>query len=122
MADSPPMPLLVKQRQKTMTDGRAQFEERYTIENHQLGEGSTLLAAATQEHNILACSNMYDDAGCRVGDLVVSFEQLGSLLSLPARDAEKLAVRMIAQERLFGKIDQVNKKLHFRTAQRDCRE
>ena len=71
-----------------------------------LSDGSTVLQAAVNEHNILACAELYDN---------IAFEELGSLLNIPPNSAETVAARMIGEHRLEGFIDQVEGFVSFGT-------
>ena len=64
----------------------------------------TILEMAVLEHNMLACSNLYNN---------ITFVQLGNLLNANAREAEKVCRKMIGQNRLSGIIDQVDGILYF---------
>eukprot|EP00976_Prorocentrum_cordatum_P089812 1187857-Prorocentrum_minimum.AAC.5 len=71
-----------------------------TLQPHQiatLADGSTVLDRAVTEHNLLSASKLYKN---------ISFMELGSLLGIDATKAEKVAARMIAEERMHGSIDQ----------------
>ena len=81
-----------------------------TLAPHQkalLEDGSTVLDRAVLEHNLLAASRLYNN---------VSFEQLGALLGIDARKAERMASRMLVEKRLEGAIDQVEGGIIFATA------
>lgn len=67
-------------------------------------DGFTLLRRAVIEHNLIAVSHIYDN---------IYFSELAALLKLPPRVAEKLAGRMIAEERLAAAIDQPDALLLF---------
>lgn len=69
-----------------------------------LGDGTTVLSRAVIEHNLLSASRLYDNVG--VGEL-------GSLLGLDGRDAERFARGMIESRRLAGEIDQVSGIIDF---------
>ncbi|KAI0815908.1 hypothetical protein GGR55DRAFT_369188 [Xylaria sp. FL0064] len=74
---------------------------------HQLAttsDGSTVLAKAVVEHNLLAASRLY---------LNISFQALGELLGLDASRAEDTTAKMIEQGRLVGRIDQVEQWIFF---------
>ncbi|MBA0555944.1 hypothetical protein Golob_026089, partial [Gossypium lobatum] len=43
----------------------------------------------------------------------VSFDELGTLLGIPPHKAEKIASRMIYEDRMRGSIDQVEAVIHF---------
>ena len=69
-----------------------------------LGDGSTVLDKAVVEHNMLACSALYNNIHC---------QELGTLLGIHASKAERIAARMIAEGRLRGSIDQVEGFIEF---------
>ncbi|KEZ44498.1 COP9 signalosome complex subunit 4 [Scedosporium apiospermum] len=74
---------------------------------HQLAvtaSGSTVLAKAVVEHNLLGASRLYENIG---------FDALGALLGLDAAGAEDTTARMIEQGRLLGRIDQVDRVIWF---------
>lgn len=70
----------------------------------QTADGSTVLAKAVIEHNLLAASRLYNNIG---------LNELGSLLGLDAEKAEGYAARMLEQGRLAGNIDQINSVIFF---------
>ncbi|KAK2596179.1 hypothetical protein QQS21_006384 [Conoideocrella luteorostrata] len=77
------------------------------LQPHQLAttsDGSTVLAKAVVEHNLLGASRLYNNIG---------FEALGSLLGLDADKAEETAARMIEQGRLVGRMDQLDGMVWF---------
>ncbi|KAI1180647.1 hypothetical protein F4777DRAFT_528794 [Nemania sp. FL0916] len=83
----------------------AQFAER--LSPHQLAttaDGSTVLAKAVVEHNLLAASRLYSNIG---------FAALGLLLGLDPDRAEDTTARMIEQGRLLGRIDQIEELIWF---------
>jgi COP9 signalosome complex subunit 4 len=67
-------------------------------------DGSTILDRAVIEHNLLSASKLYNN---------ISFDELGALLEIPPRKAEKIASQMITEGRLNGCIDQIDKIVHF---------
>jgi COP9 signalosome complex subunit 4 len=74
---------------------------------HQLAttsDGSTVLAKAVVEHNLLGASRLYSNIG---------FEALGVLLGLDAARAEDTTAKMIEQGRLVGRIDQIEEVIWF---------
>ena len=74
---------------------------------HQLAltsDGSTVLAKAVVEHNLLGASRLYSNIG---------FEELGVLLGLDANRAEDTTAKMIEQGRLVGRIDQIERIIWF---------
>lgn len=74
---------------------------------HQLAttsDGSTVLAKAVVEHNLLGASRLYSN---------IRFDALGSLLGLDPEKAEETTARMIEQGRLVGRIDQLDETVFF---------
>ncbi|KAI1371689.1 hypothetical protein F4677DRAFT_434884 [Hypoxylon crocopeplum] len=74
---------------------------------HQLAttaDGSTVLARAVVEHNLLGVSRLYSNIG---------FDALGGLLGLDADKAEDTTAKMIEQGRLVGRIDQIDRVIWF---------
>ncbi|KAF2937794.1 hypothetical protein DAI22_03g075000 [Oryza sativa Japonica Group] len=63
-----------------------------------LPDKSTVLDRAMIEHNLLSASKLYTN---------ISFDELGALLGIDPRKAEKIASRMIYEDRMRGSIDQV---------------
>jgi COP9 signalosome complex subunit 4 len=77
------------------------------LQTHQkalTADGSTILDRAVIEHNLLSASKLYNN---------ISFEELGTLLEIPAAKAEKIASQMITEGRMNGCIDQIAKIVHF---------
>ncbi|KIM29547.1 hypothetical protein M408DRAFT_328792 [Serendipita vermifera MAFF 305830] len=70
----------------------------------------TVLDRAVMEHNILSCSNIYNN---------ISFSGLGALLDVTPGAAETMARKMIEQGRLRGHIDQVEKLIWFEGPEED---
>ncbi|TYJ49256.1 hypothetical protein E1A91_A01G121900v1 [Gossypium mustelinum] len=64
----------------------------------------TVLDRAMIEHNLLSASKLYTN---------ISFDELGTLLGIPPHKAEKIASRMIYEDRMRGSIDQVEAVIHF---------
>ncbi|KAL9127804.1 MAG: hypothetical protein Q9217_003388 [Psora testacea] len=74
---------------------------------HQLAktaDGSTVLAKAVVEHNLLSASRLYSNIGVN---------ELGVLLGLDAEKAEEYASAMLQQGRLSGRIDQIDGVIFF---------
>ncbi|KAG6608525.1 COP9 signalosome complex subunit 4, partial [Cucurbita argyrosperma subsp. sororia] len=69
-----------------------------------LPDNFTVLDRAMIEHNLLSASKLYTN---------ISFEELGTLLGIPSRKAEKIASRMICEGRMRGSIDQVEAVINF---------
>lgn len=77
------------------------------LQPHQLAQtadGSTVLAKAVIEHNLLGASRLYDN---------IATDELGVLLDLSAEKAEEYAARMLEQGRLTGRIDQIDGIIFF---------
>lgn len=77
------------------------------LKPHQLAQtadGSTVLAKAVIEHNLLGASRLYENIGTG---------ELGVLLNLSAEKAEEYAARMLEQGRLTGRIDQIDGVIFF---------
>ncbi|XP_020104698.1 COP9 signalosome complex subunit 4 isoform X2 [Ananas comosus] len=62
-----------------------------------LPDNFTVLDRAMIEHNLLSASKLYTN---------ISFDELGTLLGIPPEKAEKIASRMIYEDRMRGSIDQ----------------
>lgn len=77
------------------------------LQPHQLAttaDGSTVLARAMVEHNLLAASHLYVN---------IDLDALGVLLGLDGGRAEDTTARMIEQGRLDGHIDQIDRCVWF---------
>lgn len=70
----------------------------------QTADGSTVLAKAVIEHNLLSASRLYDNIG---------ISELGILLGLEPDKAEQYAARMLEQKRVGGRIDQIDGVIFF---------
>ncbi|RZC45551.1 hypothetical protein C5167_038502 [Papaver somniferum] len=64
-----------------------------------LPDNFTVLDRAMIEHNLLSASKLYTN---------ISFEELGALLGIAPPKAEKIASKMIYEDRMKGSIDQKN--------------
>ncbi|KAK3938063.1 hypothetical protein QBC46DRAFT_391068 [Diplogelasinospora grovesii] len=83
---------------------------------HQLAitqDGSTVLAKAVTEHNLLGASRLYSN---------ISFDALGLLLGLGADKAEDTTAKMIEQGRLKGSIDQIDRIIRFESGDASGKE
>merc|ERR1719203_1928860 len=69
-----------------------------------LPDGQTVLEKAVLQHNVLAASRVYKN---------MRLPDLGLLLEVSAERAEKIAAKMIAEQRLDGYIDQKTQIIHF---------
>ena len=67
-------------------------------------DGSTVLAKAVIEHNLLSVSKLYNNIGV---------DELATLLGLDAEKAEGYAARMLEQGRVSGSIDQIDGLILF---------
>ncbi|KAI9880314.1 MAG: hypothetical protein M1830_004193 [Pleopsidium flavum] len=86
-------------------DEVSRFAEK--LSPHQLAQtadGSTVLAKAVIEHNLLGASRLYNNIG---------IDELGILLGLDGDKAEEYAARMVEQGRLSGRIDQIDRLIFF---------
>ena len=86
-------------------DEVSRFSEN--LQPHQLArtaDGSTVLAKAVIEHNLLSVSRLYDNIG---------IDELAVLLGLEADKAEGYAARMLEQGRIPGSIDQIDRIIVF---------
>lgn len=87
---------------------RSELEEfEALLQDHQKAtthDGSSILDRAVFEHNLLSASKLYNN---------ITFEELGSLLDIPAVKAEKIASQMITEGRMNGHIDQISGIVHF---------
>ncbi|KAJ3703412.1 hypothetical protein LUZ61_007117 [Rhynchospora tenuis] len=97
-----------------------------------LPDNFTVLDRAMIEHNLLSASKLYTNIRF-ANELIIicftslfmptygfpwlifahSFEELGALLGIPPQKAEKIASRMIYEDRMRGSIDQVEAVIHF---------
>merc|ERR550525_2098626 len=69
-----------------------------------LPDGQTVLERAILQHNVLAASRVYKN---------MRLPDLGLLLEVTPERAEKIAAKMIAEQRLDGYIDQQSGVIHF---------
>ncbi|RUS29362.1 hypothetical protein BC938DRAFT_480749 [Jimgerdemannia flammicorona] len=69
-----------------------------------LADNTTVLDRAVIEHNLLSASKIYHN---------VTFEQLGALLNISPDAAEQVASRMVAEKRMIGSIDQIERLIFF---------
>lgn len=67
-------------------------------------DGSSILDRAVFEHNLLSASKLYNN---------ITFEELGALLEIDPKKAERIASQMITEERMTGYIDQIDGIVHF---------
>lgn len=81
------------------------------LQPHQLAktsDGTTVLAKAVVEHNLLSASRLYANIG---------FNELGILLGCDTEKAEDYAATMLEQGRLNGHIDQIDNIIFFHGAE-----
>merc|ERR1712039_872172 len=69
-----------------------------------MSDGQTVLEKAVLQHNVLAASRVYKN---------MRLPDLGLLLEVPPEKAERIAGKMIAEQRLDGYIDQKASIIHF---------
>lgn len=60
---------------------------------------TTILERMVIEHNMMSVARIYS---------IVSFNQLGALLNISPNAAEQIAAKMIREERMIGRIDQID--------------
>ncbi|CAK7568003.1 MAG: hypothetical protein SEPTF4163_005981 [Sporothrix epigloea] len=78
-----------------------------SLQPHQLAttaDGSTVLAKAVIEHNLLGVSLLYRN---------IPLKSLANLLGQDVTKAEETTARMIEQGRLLGRIDQIERLVYF---------
>ncbi|KAI2472774.1 hypothetical protein F4781DRAFT_382816 [Annulohypoxylon bovei var. microspora] len=90
--------LLAPAEVRTFAEGLAPHQLALTA------DGTTVLARAVVEHNLLGVSRLYSNIG---------FDALGVLLGLDADKAEETTARMVEQGRLVGSIDQIDRVIYF---------
>jgi len=73
-----------------------------------LADGSTVLDRAVVEHNLLSASKLYNN---------ITFTALGALLDISPEKAEKVAARMMEEQRLAGSMDQIEGLIIFENSQ-----
>mmetsp|Transcript_58580 Transcript_58580/g.188280 ORF Transcript_58580/g.188280 Transcript_58580/m.188280 type:complete len:406 (+) Transcript_58580:94-1311(+) len=78
-----------------------------------MADGQTVLERAVLQHNVLAASRVYKN---------MRLPDLGLLLEVTADRAEKIAAKMIAEERLAGYIDQCSGVIHFEGGDEDLQQ
>lgn len=66
-----------------------------------------MLERAVIEHNLLSASKLYKN---------ITFGELGALLAIDADRAERMASKMIGEDRMPGHIDQMAGLIHFETS------
>lgn len=71
-----------------------------------MSDGITVLSKAVTEHNVLSVSKIYSNIG---------ISELAKFLDLEPAKAEEYTAKMIAQNRLAGKIDQPDGLIYFKS-------
>ncbi|XP_074602699.1 COP9 signalosome complex subunit 4-like [Brevipalpus obovatus] len=69
-------------------------------------DGSSILDRAIIEHNLLSASKLYNN---------ITFDELGAILEIEPRKAERIASQMISEGRMNGSIDQIASIVLFET-------
>jgi len=72
-----------------------------------LADATTVLDRAVIEHNLLSASKLYNN---------ITFTALGALLDIAPDKAEKVAFRMMVEDRMKGSIDQIEELIVFEGA------
>lgn len=67
-------------------------------------DGSSILDRAVFEHNLLSASKLHNN---------ITFEELGVLLEIDSKKAERIVSQMITEEKINGHIDEINGIVHF---------
>ncbi len=81
------------------------FETTLAVHQRAVGaDGTTVFARAMIEHNLFAAARVYK---------AISFPSLATLLGIDAVKAERIAAKMVAENRLAAGIDQVDNMLVF---------
>jgi len=93
-------------KQRIVTKEEMENFESVLSDHHRAitADGSTLVQRAVIEHNILSVSVLYR---------TVTFTNLGKILGVSPSKAEKVASKMIEEERMKGEIDQVDEIVRF---------
>merc|ERR1712039_623357 len=78
-----------------------------------LPDGQTVLTKAVLQHNVLAASRVYKN---------MRLPDLGLLLDVTPDRAEKIAAKMIAEQRLEGYIDQKRGIIHFESGDENLQQ
>lgn len=71
-------------------------------------DGSTVLAKAMSEHNLIGTSRLYNNIG---------FDELGAILGVDGDRAESMTAAMIESGRLVGRIDQIDRSIFFESGE-----
>merc|ERR1712187_278203 len=90
------------------------FDE--TLQPHQkaiMADGQTVLERAVLQHNVLAASRVYKN---------MRLPDLGLLLEVTPEKAEKIAAKMIAEQRLEGYINQKSGIIHFESGDENLQQ
>lgn len=66
--------------------------------------GFSILNRVVLEHNLLLNSKLHDD---------ITFDELGTLLGIPAAKVNKIVCRMIKEKRLKGHVNQKRSIVYF---------
>eukprot|EP01006_Ploeotia_vitrea_P000360 TRINITY_DN102929_c0_g1_i1.p1 TRINITY_DN102929_c0_g1~~TRINITY_DN102929_c0_g1_i1.p1 ORF type:complete len:423 (-),score=247.13 TRINITY_DN102929_c0_g1_i1:56-1297(-) len=77
-------------------------------QNATVSGGDTVLSRSIKQHNVLACSKIYNN---------IAIQELGQLLGTTAAKAEALVRKMVEEGRLQAAIDQAEGLVEFETSQ-----
>lgn len=80
--------------------------EKYLKPHHKTEafSGTTALQKAVIEHNLLSTAKIYNN---------ITFNELGAILGIDSDKAEKLASKMIMEDKMNGYIDQIDGIVYF---------
>mmetsp|Transcript_13198 Transcript_13198/g.33690 ORF Transcript_13198/g.33690 Transcript_13198/m.33690 type:complete len:414 (-) Transcript_13198:75-1316(-) len=96
------MEQIIRPVEKEAFEGTLEPHQRAEVEGYE--GGVTVVARSVIEHNLLSAGKVYEN---------ITFTELGRLLEISSRRAEKVAARMIVEKRLQGYIDQIDELLYF---------
>ncbi|VDK51023.1 unnamed protein product [Anisakis simplex] len=86
-------------------DEVSEFEKSLSAHQREVHDGCSILQRAVIEHNVIAISNIF---------MNISFDDLAQLLEINVKRAEKVTWQMIAEKRINGSIDQLDRVVRFK--------
>jgi len=94
---------LIKRSELTEFDSMLQTHQKALT-----SDGSSILEYSCIQHNLLAASKLYNN---------ITLQGLGTLLEISPEKAERIASKMISEDRMQGRIDQIESTVHFESRQ-----
>jgi len=94
---------LIKRSELTEFDSMLQTHQKALT-----SDGSSILEYSCIQHNLLAASKLYNN---------ITLQGLGKLLEISPEKAERIASKMISEDRMQGRIDQIESTVHFESRQ-----